>query len=145
MSRKLPKISDVLFTAANKHLAVDYNDYLNNRDVDKDYYSCCAVNAVINEMEDDVRRRVSYIYEAERYEREIIRMEKLKERIHKFLCSLGVDCDRSDQFREFEKLELTEAYDGEVLEEEWEPTKKSQGARYLWLMFAYMIALEEGK
>jgi hypothetical protein len=145
MSRKLPKISDVLFTAANTHLAVDYQDYLNNLDVDKDYYSCCAVNAVIDAMRDLLIAKYDWRNDSERYERAARKLDKFKERIHKFLCSLGVDCDRSDQFREFEKLVLTDSYDGETLEEDWNPTKKSQGARYLWLMFAYMIALEEGK
>lgn len=48
-------------------------------------------------------------------------------RVCDFLCSLGVDCGSDKQFAGF----------GSHVD--------TQGARYLWLMFAYLVALDEEK
>jgi hypothetical protein len=45
---------------------------------------------------------------------------------HDFLVSLGVDCESIEQFDEFD------------------PGMERQGARYLWLDFARLVAEEEG-
>lgn len=52
-----------------------------------------------------------------------------------FLVSLGVNCFSHYQFSEFE---------ADARRDQQRFTEASQGARFLWLMFAYEVALSEG-
>jgi hypothetical protein len=61
--------------------------------------------------------------------------DPLFDRTMDFLRELGVNTEAYDQFGEFE-----------VKKSYWnESTEKAQGARYLWLMFAYLVARSERK
>jgi hypothetical protein len=102
------KISDVLWLAANKHLAHDPDLF----DFNKATFSCDAVYAVFSDYDDPLHRRTM-----------------------DFLRELGCNTKGHNEFKQFEKQEGG-----------WRSaTKKAQGARYLWLMFAYLVARSERK
>jgi hypothetical protein len=102
------KISDVLWLAANEHLAHDPDLF----DFNKSTFSCDAVYAVLSDYDAPLHRRTMA-----------------------FLRELGCNTKGYNEFKQFETR------DGN-----WRSmTTRSQGARYLWLMFAYQVAKSEGK
>lgn len=115
MSNKV-KISDVLHLAADKYLASDYVEYI---DTDKNRFSCCAVETVLDELLDENCTITMKQYSC------------LWDTIHKGFDNLGLDTGSLYAFEEFEKY-------GRITEE-------SQGARYTWLKFCAMLAEEQGE
>lgn len=117
----LPLISEVLHLAADKYLAIDYNDYFYN--CHKEKYSCCAVEEAIWELVGLDSTYKTYC--------------DFKNRVFHGLDNMGCDTDCCHLFNDFEKKS-----DGYVCA--YIATKKSQEARYFWLKWAALMAEEQG-
>jgi hypothetical protein len=120
------KISDVLWLAANEHLAAS-NKETNDWQLDKCQYSCDAISAAVG----------TYYFGTDAWQQ----ADRMRVRTLRFLRSLGLqDIDSTQMFVEFERRKPSHYWGSDYV-----ATRKSQGARYLWLMFAYEVAMEEGK
>lgn len=115
-----PKISKVLHLAADKYLSEMPGD-------GKAKFSCWAIEDALNELAPS-RGRGAYdvCYHLPRA------AKRISQRVQAGLQAMGCETGSSYQFREFESK-----YDGLA-------TPESQGARYLWLKWAALMAEEQG-
>ena len=121
MKPKQIKISDVLHLAADYYLCSD-NDY---KDWVSYQYSCTAIKHALHVLLGfKTGKQHTYLQGIE------FRYHFLK--IEKGLRNLGLEYPR-------------EVYAFRELEDGFEPTKASQGARYIWLKFAALMAEEQGE
>lgn len=75
-------IADILHIAADKHLAVDYNDY--NFNQQKHMFSCCAIEETVEEL---------YGW------RECLKDDGILDIIKKGLSNMGLNCDSFHAFK----------------------------------------------